>query len=533
VRNYFYRRSILIRSGWLFIAITLALLANPPRAFAANCQWKTDAATSTWTDANNWTNCNSGVPGSSDSAQIQTGGTQPIITTAVTLAGLTIDVSATLTIGSGGSLTLTSNFSNSGTYTYSSGAGTTIFDGTTTLSGNGTWTFRAITINANKTLNAGATAITLAGTFTINGTFNGDSGSVTFTLAAVGSGGTVGGSGTSNFNHLTVNVSGSKTLSVSSGKTISVAGDFTKTAGTFACGGGVCTLNFNGSGSNNIATTNTNHDFNFSIASGKTIMTASTFKLSGDLGGSGTFTANAGTITFNGTTTQTISATTTFNHLTINSGAIVALATKPLVNGTVTNNGLLRETQTVNGSSDVDFICLGTTSANCSAYKGITLNANNSDLGSTTIDVMGNSLCGGVTGTVKRCYDLRPTNTSGRNATATFYFLSGELNNENCTTLNAWRYTGSTFASTGTTGTRQCTTDPYSTQVTGIANFSVFALKTTSPSVPTPITIASIEAESGGADWTLAAFGLGALIFGATAWVARSRHHPRFARNVR
>jgi len=229
--------------------------------------------------------------------------------------------------------------------------------------------------------------------------------------------------------------------------------------------------------------------------------------------GSTAFTAGTGTVTFDGTATQSITGThtTTFNNLTINSGAIVVLATKPLVSGTLTHNGLLRETQTVNGNSDVDFICLGSTSTNCSAYKGATLNANNSDLGSTTVDVMGNRLCGGVTSTVKRCFDLRPTNTTSRNANVTLYFLDSERNGETCATLNAWRYNGASFVAAGTTGTRQCTSDPRSIQTTGVTNFSVFALKTSSPSVPTPITIASIQAQSGGPDITLAVTGFGVL----------------------
>lgn len=512
-------RTLARASGIVFAGLSAFLASSPQPVFAASCQWKTTAASSTWTDANNWTNCGDGAPTSSDTAQIQTGGTQPIIATAVTLAGLTIDASASLTIGASGSLTLTGNFANNGTYTYSGDGGTTTFNGTTTLSGSGTWVFRAITINSSKTLNAGSTAITLDGTFSINGTFNGDTGSVTFALAAAGSG-TVGGNGAANFNNLTINCSG-KTLEISSGKTISVAGNFTKTAGTFACGGGTCTLNFSGASASSFSTTDSNHSFNITIASGKAITTTSTFKVGRDLGGSGTITATAGTITFNGGATQIITATTFFNNLTINSGTIVSLTTRPIVTGTVTNNGLLRETQTVNGSSDVNFICLGSTSTNCSAYKGATLNANGSDLGSTTVDVMGNSFCGGVTGTVKRCFDLRPTSASGRNATVTLFFLDSERNSETCSTLNAWRYNGASFVSAGTTGTRQCDSDPRSIQTTGVANFSVFALKTTSPSVPTPITIASIEAESGGADWTFAAMGVVVLFLSGLGLIIR------------
>ncbi|MBI5648864.1 MAG: hypothetical protein HZC40_00195 [Chloroflexi bacterium] len=394
-----------------------------------------------------------------------------------------------------------------------------IFSGTVTISGSGTPTFCDLTISAGTT--SVSTNIEIVNALSNDGTFD-QSATKTTTFKNPVSGtlaSTLSGSGSTIFGSLTVQ--GNRTINASSHSFTLVGTSWSvSSGGTF--NGGTATVTFNpGSGNTTtISGTGTHNLNNVTISSGTLSYSAGTVRVSGNWTNNAAFTAGTGTVTFNGTSSQVVggSSTTTFNNLTINSGAIVALATKPLVSGAVTHNGLLRETQTVNGSANVDFICLGSTSTNCSAYKGVTLNANNSDLGSTIVDVMGNSLCGGVSGTVRRCYDLRPTTTTGRNATATFFFLNSELNGENCDTLNAWRYTGSAFASAGTTGTRQCSTDPRSIQVTGIANFSVFALKTTSPSVPTPITIASIEAESGGPDWTLATIGCMLAAFGAIGW---------------
>jgi hypothetical protein len=165
------------------------------------------------------------------------------------------------------------------------------------------------------------------------------------------------------------------------------------------------------------------------------------------------------------------------------------------VGGTLTNNGALQRTQTVNGSSDVSFF-------NTGGYGGVTLNANGTDLGSTTVRIRGNQDCTIVAGeTVRRCFDISPTNTTGRNAAITFYFANSEIpGGQSCSNLNGYRWTGSGWevltldTAYGTNG-RSCGSDPRSLRVKNVASFSDFVLQETSP---TAITLRGLTARSGG-----------------------------------
>ncbi|MBI5033884.1 MAG: hypothetical protein HZB51_25475 [Chloroflexi bacterium] len=524
----------------LMLVVVLCLMF-PRSADAANCQWKTIPVDSTWINPNNWLNCNSGVPTSSDTVQIQAGGTQPIITTAVTLAGVTIDSGASLTIGLGGSLTLTGDFVNNGTYTYSSGAGDTIFNGTSTLSGIGSWFFRSISINSTKILNAGSTSITVAGTFVVSGTFNGDSGTVTFSGS-----GTVGGSGVSNFNNFVINAP-SNTLNISSGRTISVSGDFTKTAGTFGCGGSNCTLNFNGTGTSAFSSTDSVNNYNITVASGKLLSTSSTFKLGRDVGGAGTFVANDGTITFNGSVAQSINGTgsTTFNNLTIANGTngSTTFGANSTVNGALTlttdlqvSPGIsltLGSTATCAGIGDVfgtvrrTYFITGT--SYCFGNQYVSISFASGTFTSPSIDVTlvkPKPANAGFSNSVNRLYSIADSGISNFSATLRLRYLDSELNsNAEGATLALWKFIGSN------TWTKFDNTNFDSTnnwvERSAITSFSSWVLANNAPASATPISIASFEAQSGGPDWSLAAIGFGMLgllaVTGAGLKLARNR----------
>lgn len=164
----------------------------------------------------------------------------------------------------------------------------------------------------------------------------------------------------------------------------------------------------------------------------------------------------------------------------MNSGSTLVDAAEFTVNHTLTNNGTIQRTQDVNGSSAVSFFDTG-------GYGGGTLNANGTNLGSTTVKIRGNQDCTTTAGeTVKRCFDIAPTNTSGRNATITFLYNSSELSGNNCNTMNAYHRTGSAWQlltldpSWGDDG-RVCEAEPPSMRVTGVTDFSPFVLKSGDP----------------------------------------------------
>jgi len=158
---------------------------------------------------------------------------------------------------------------------------------------------------------------------------------------------------------------------------------------------------------------------------------------------------------------------------------------------------------------------------NIGSHGGVTINANGTDLGSTVVSIRGNQDCTTVAGeTVKRCFDIAPTTTSGRNATITFYFDDSELSGNTCSTLNAFRNTGGSNWSQLTLDIRDCSNTPRSIRVTGVSDFSPFVLK--SGSGPTAITVQRFTARSaGGGNGFVLPLALVALGIGGLALVWR------------
>jgi hypothetical protein len=200
-------------------------------------------------------------------------------------------------------------------------------------------------------------------------------------------------------------------------------------------------------------------------------------------------------VNLNGTTEQVISGSSAiaFSTLNVVSGAKVVLPTNTTAI-TLTNNGTITQTQTVNGSTNVAFVDIG-------GYGGVTINANNFDLGSTTVAIKGNQACNVGDELIHRCFNIIPTNTTGRNATITFSFTDSELNSRSCASMEVYHWNGTGWDGTPltrdtsygpTSDGRDCTSNPRSIRVIGVTDFSPFGL--TSIGVPTAITLLEIKA---------------------------------------
>jgi len=236
-------------------------------------------------------------------------GTKTLSTNTVIANNLTINTTNTLN-SNGFDLNVAGNWSNSGTFT--PGTRTVTFDGTaaqliTRVSGEtfydvvfanaGTKTLGGnITVSNNLTINAGSTLDVSASNFTINVAKNWTNNGGTFTPRA----------GTVNFN------GAAQVITKSTGETfnnIVLAGNNTKTLGGPINANASITINggvtFDVSGSNYDVT------------------------LKGNWINNGTFNAQNGTVSFIGTTAQTLSNSSpvTFSGLTINNTAGVSLST--------------------------------------------------------------------------------------------------------------------------------------------------------------------------------------------------------------
>jgi hypothetical protein len=254
------------------------------------------------------------------------GGNTKTLGGALTLNGdLTISSSTTLATANYG-VTLNGDFSNSGTFTAGSsaitltGTGTQSIDGFTTTGlvsmtkGSGTATFTGnvngagLTTSGAGTLDLGAGLThTFTGTWTRTaGTLLGDSSTLNLGNTTATSGtGTAFTAGTSTVNY---NYAGAQTIAALTYNNLQTSGSGTKTLG------GAIILNGG-----------------LTIGSGTTLtVSASNYGISvaGGWSNGGTFTYGTGTVTFNGSSAQSIggSTTTTFYNVVINAGASLSLA---------------------------------------------------------------------------------------------------------------------------------------------------------------------------------------------------------------
>jgi hypothetical protein len=183
-------------------------------------------------------------------------------------------------------------------------------------------------------------------------------------------------------------------------------------------------------------------------------------------------------------------STTTVGGNLVNGGHFVAPSPNTLiVNGSLTNGGTVVQTLTVIEDNDVFFF-------NTGGYGGIKINANNLDLGSTTVAIHGNRPCDTEYSSVWRCFDIDAANSTARNATVTFYFAADELNGQTCTNLKAWRWTGSEWDFAGNNNVPDCSEpSPYLIVVPGISEFSYFVLSDLEGG-PTAVQLISLQANT-------------------------------------
>jgi len=471
---------------------------------AAVKTWDGDAGDGLWSSPTNWDNDT--LPAVDDSVLLD----DPLPTSItmdmdVTIEDLTISgPSVSLSPGGATSLDLVNYSQSNGTFTppasmsvagefdHNGGTfihnnGTVTFDGGTTQISSGITMFYNLIVESGSTVQlATASDFGFAGTFTLNGGFDATTNSPT-TLR-------LGGSGTKTLrdgiqlDYLIIN----STATLSAPSTINLSGGWTNSGGFIHNNG---TITFNCTSGQIFS--GTTLFYNVTVESGCPMNLAA----NSDFGYAGTFTLN-GTFNATGTPPTTVrlaysgtqslpAGASSLYHLVVNSGATLVDLSNITVSGVLTNNGALQKTSDVNGSVDVDFF-------NTGGYGGLTLNANGSDLGQTTVTIKGNHDCTDVAGeTVKRCFNIAPANTTSRNATISFYFASSELSGNTCATLDAYHWNGSGW-DLESTAARNCSTEPYMVQSSGVSDFSPFVLK--SDTGPTTIELTNFTAQTDPSD---------------------------------
>ena len=473
--------------------------AGVPETVAAVKTWDGDAGDGLWSSDENWDN--NTAPAIDDSVLLDNASSTTItMDINVTIEDLTIS-GAGVSLSPGGATSLSlANYSQSdgaftppasmtvignlersgGTFTHN--GGTVIFDGGITQIYSGITVFYDVIVESGSTLQlANASDFGIAGAFTLNGLFDPTTNSPT-TLRLAGSGTQTLPEGIQ-LDYLIIN----SPSTFSAPSTLFLSGGWTN-SGSFIHNSGSVTFNCSGGKIFHLTTL----FYDVTVESGCTLnLTANS-----DFGYAGTFTLN-GTFNATGSPPTTVrlaysgsqslpSGASDLYHLVVESDATLVDLTDFTVSGVLTNNGILQKTIAVNGSSDVEFF-------NTGGYGGVTLNANASDLGETMVTINGNHDCTDVTGeTVKRCFDITPANTTGRNATVTFYFADSELSGNTCTTLDAYHWSGGGW-DLESTAARNCSTEPYLVESSGVTDFSPFVLK--SDSSPTAVELINFTAQ--------------------------------------
>jgi hypothetical protein len=230
----------------------------------------------------------------------------------------------------------------------------TILGSTVDFNGSGAQTISAFNYNDLTSSNSGARTLANAGTIGVFGNFT--QGSNVYTIT----GSTINFNGTGpqnipafNYNNLTSSSTGARTLANSG--VVGVAGTFTPGANVYTATGS--TISYNGAAQsiavfpyNNLSTAGsgiksltgaTTVVAVLTIGSSTTLdVTASNFALNvaGNFTNNGTFSAQAGTVTLNGSSLQTIGGTavTTFFNLIVNNAGGVNLGLNSAVNGLLT-----------------------------------------------------------------------------------------------------------------------------------------------------------------------------------------------------
>lgn len=257
--------------------MVLSICFGVTQVNAATKTWNGGVNTD-WTNASNWTG---GLPGSGDLAAIPgTLTNYPTISTVVDIAGITIN-----SAGTGATLTVT--------------AGATVTSDV------------ALTINSGGTLTQTGGTIHLATNLATTPSDN----------LVINSGGAVNQSGGSiAIKDLTIDAPAG-TYTQSGTGVFKIAHDF-KNSGTFTSTGGTCEIIGTGGG-NSFNSPGTNQVYDFLIGSGiaadleshpNTLLVRGNWTNNGSIA----LTGSATTVTFNGTSNQTITGATTFRNLTVN-----------------------------------------------------------------------------------------------------------------------------------------------------------------------------------------------------------------------
>lgn len=145
-----------------------------------------------------------------------------------------------------------------------------------------------------------------------------------------------------------------------------------------------------------------------------------------------------------GSSQATLSGHTVIQHnLNVNAGSTLDLDTHSLtVDGTLTNNGTLRQTKNVAGPTE--FLHIQNAAGTVDKYFGVNITPTSTALQTTTVEIKGNQTGGCTTNPADallfRCFTITPL--SAQSADIRFYYTEAERNGQIANALKLWHYNG-------------------------------------------------------------------------------------------
>jgi len=431
-----------------------------------------------WADVSTWTDCNGTAPVSGDSV---------VIRHTVTLDAAANVGTGVVTVESGGVLNLSSYALTANTLQIDDGG--EVQQGGESEAPSGTITTRSYSTNSTYTFNG--TQIGLSGIHPTYGNLN---------FAPMPGGNGTFGVGLAIQGDLTINLGDSSEVRFATGstpRTHVIMGDLNVQNGIVVGNNGSANSSVSIGGNLNVTGgtfrgTNGTGGVIYTIA-GNLTYDGGTWQLD-DGGSTGVF-----VISLNGTTQQIGGAyPISVDNLTVNAGSTVTINQIPIVD-TLTNNGILKQTQTVNNAT-VNFLTINT-----DKYRGVDIQTTN-DLGAVTVAIQGNAdACTNDPDSpayIKRCFSITPTNDDA--ATLTLWATDGELNGITNANLALYRYVAGWIeqltnfnVGTGTNNYNYVTAD--------VDGFSSFLMGHTD-NAPTAVNLSGLNATS-----TFAALAVGLL----------------------
>jgi len=165
-------------------------------------------------------------------------------------------------------------------------------------------------------------------------------------------------------------------------------------------------------------------------------------------------------------------------NLEIQPGATLDLGTHTLtVEGSLVNNGILRQTQNVPGGITAHFLNIGNATGAQDKYYGVEISPDGA-MNNTTVEVFGNKECTTTdpTDTVNRCFQINPS--TPQTARLRFYYLNSEADRHKPGSVQVWHWENSSgWSNAGTVEQRSQVFPEYHwIEVSGVNAYSTYAI---------------------------------------------------------